>query len=96
LPAGAAGDLHVSGVTLDDGVGRLAVLVANLVPAAADEALDGEEGVLGVNHALTLGDLSGFWWGSREGKVRKGSYFYFSSGVEKKLPSTAVGARLCG
>jgi len=58
LARDAALDLHVSGVTLDDGVGRLAVLVANLVPAAADEALDGEEGVLGVNHALTLGDLA--------------------------------------
>ena len=85
-------DLHVAGVALDHGVGHLAVLLANLVPAAADEALDGEEGVLGVDHALTLGDL----WGKSGGieRQRRARVLEFTSSerAEKKPPSTAVGA----
>lgn len=39
-------------------VGDLLGLLANLVHLAADEALHGCECVLGVNHALALGDLA--------------------------------------
>ena len=38
-------------------VGHLLGLLADLPGLAADEALHGEEGVLGIDHGLALGDL---------------------------------------
>mmetsp|Transcript_7468 Transcript_7468/g.31055 ORF Transcript_7468/g.31055 Transcript_7468/m.31055 type:complete len:765 (+) Transcript_7468:164-2458(+) len=58
LAGSLALELHVAGVALLRRVRHLAVLVRDLLEAAADEALHGEERVLGVHHALALGDLA--------------------------------------
>jgi hypothetical protein len=52
---------------------HLLALVGDLAHLAADEALDGEEGVLGVDDALALGDLGEGVGGEGERKVREGS-----------------------
>ena len=57
LARGGALELDVAVLALLGRVRDLLRLLADFVPPAADEALDGEEGVLGVNDALALRDL---------------------------------------
>ena len=49
-------------------VGDLLGLLLDLIHLPADEALDGEEGVLRVHHSLALGDL----WSKRARQMEAG------------------------
>ena len=51
-------ELDVTIIVPDDAVGDLLGLLVDLVHLAADEAFDGEEGVLRVDDGLALGDLA--------------------------------------
>ncbi|WVZ89948.1 hypothetical protein U9M48_036293 [Paspalum notatum var. saurae] len=57
LADGRAVELDVAILVPDDAVRDLLGLVVDLGHLAADEALDGEEGVLGINDRLALGNL---------------------------------------
>ena len=58
LADGGAVELDVAVLVPDDAVRDLLGLVVDLGHLAADEPLDGEEGVLGVDDGLALGDLA--------------------------------------
>jgi hypothetical protein len=58
LADGGAVELDVPVAVAHDAVRDLPGLVVDLGHLAADEALDGEEGVLGVDDGLALGDLA--------------------------------------
>jgi hypothetical protein len=53
-PDGRAVELDVPVVIAQDAVGDLLGLVVKLGHVAADEALDGEEGALGVDEGLAI------------------------------------------
>ena len=58
LADGGAVELDVAVLVPDDAVRDLLGLVVDLGHLAADEPLDGEEGVHGVDDGLALGDLT--------------------------------------